>query len=78
MDLLHDFLGYTLGEQSARGSRSLSKWMEAGIGCTPKTQDLVQGSHLHMGSLGGNDIGDAGARDMGAALQVNTTLTSLW
>jgi hypothetical protein len=34
-------------------------------------------SHLHMGSLGGNDIGAAGARDLGAALQVNTTLTTL-
>jgi hypothetical protein len=30
-----------------------------------------------MGSLYGNDIGDAGARDLGAALQVNTTLTTL-
>jgi hypothetical protein len=30
-----------------------------------------------MGSLSGNNIGDAGARDLGAALQVNTTLTTL-
>jgi hypothetical protein len=30
-----------------------------------------------MGSLNSNDIGDAGARDLGAALQVNTTLTTL-
>jgi hypothetical protein len=30
-----------------------------------------------MGSLVGNDIGDAGARDLGAALRVNTTLTTL-
>jgi hypothetical protein len=30
-----------------------------------------------MGSLGGSNIGDEGARDMGAALQVNTTLTTL-
>jgi hypothetical protein len=30
-----------------------------------------------MGSLDGNAIGDAGARDLGAALQVNTTLTTL-
>jgi hypothetical protein len=30
-----------------------------------------------MGSLGDNNIGDAGARDLGAALQVNTTLTTL-
>jgi hypothetical protein len=34
-------------------------------------------SHLHMGSLCHNYIGDAGARDLGAALQVNTTLTRL-
>jgi hypothetical protein len=33
--------------------------------------------HLLMGSLGGNNIGNAGARDLGAALQVNTTLTDL-
>ena len=39
--------------------------------------DLGQCSHLHMGSLGDNNIGDAGARDLGAALQVNTTLTKL-
>jgi hypothetical protein len=30
-----------------------------------------------MGSLSSNKIGDAGARDLGAALQVNTTLTQL-
>jgi hypothetical protein len=30
-----------------------------------------------MGSLGSNEIGAAGARDLGAALQVNTTLTTL-
>jgi hypothetical protein len=35
-------------------------------------------AHLHMpGSLDRNNIGDAGARDLGAALQVNTTLKSL-
>jgi hypothetical protein len=30
-----------------------------------------------MGSLWKNNIGAAGARDLGAALQVNTTLTEL-
>jgi hypothetical protein len=30
-----------------------------------------------MGSLGENNIGNAGARDLGAALRVNTTLTTL-
>jgi hypothetical protein len=30
-----------------------------------------------MGSLFSNKIGDAGARDLGAALRVNTTLTEL-
>jgi hypothetical protein len=30
-----------------------------------------------MGSLCSNDISAAGARDLGAALQVNTTLTKL-
>jgi hypothetical protein len=36
-----------------------------------------QCSHLHMGSLDRNYIGDEGARDLGAALQVNTTLMTL-
>ncbi len=39
--------------------------------------NLGQCSHLHMGSLWNNSIGDEGARDLGAALQVNTTLTTL-
>jgi hypothetical protein len=39
--------------------------------------DLGQCQHLHMGSLGVNKIGAVGARDLGAALQVNTTLTTL-
>jgi hypothetical protein len=39
--------------------------------------DLGQCSHLHMGSLTNNRLGDEGARDVGAALQVNTTLTKL-
>ncbi len=41
--------------------------------------DLGQCSHLHlhMGSLSGNAIGAAGAGDLGEALQVNTTLTTL-
>jgi hypothetical protein len=30
-----------------------------------------------MGSLDGNSIGDAGARDLGGALRVNTTLMIL-
>ncbi len=41
------------------------------------THDLGQCSHLRMGSLNSNNIGDDGARDLGAALQVNTTLTTL-
>ncbi len=39
--------------------------------------DLGQCSHLHMGSLDENNIGAAGARELGAALQVNMTLTKL-
>jgi hypothetical protein len=39
--------------------------------------DLGQCSHLLMGSLWNSNIGDAGARDLGAALQVNTTLMTL-
>jgi hypothetical protein len=32
---------------------------------------------LHIGSLDSNNIGAAGARDLSAALLVNTTLTTL-
>jgi hypothetical protein len=32
---------------------------------------------MRMGSLTWNNIGVAGARDLGAALRVNTTLTTL-
>jgi hypothetical protein len=39
--------------------------------------DLGQCSHLHMGSLHCNNISDEGAQDLGAALRVNTTLTTL-
>jgi hypothetical protein len=42
-----------------------------------EAHDLGQCSHLHMGSLAINNIGDAGARALGEALQVNTTLTEL-
>jgi hypothetical protein len=36
-----------------------------------------QCSHLHVGRLGYRNISDAGARDLAAALQVNTTLTAI-
>jgi hypothetical protein len=39
--------------------------------------DLGQCSLLHMGSLEDSNIGDERARDLGAALLVNTTLTKL-
>ncbi len=39
--------------------------------------DLGRCSHLPMDSLYDNGIGDGGARELGAALQVNTTLTEL-
>jgi hypothetical protein len=51
------------------------------IAVAEREHNLCQCSRLPMGSLGslfaGNNIGDAGARDLGAALQVNTTLTTL-
>jgi hypothetical protein len=51
---------------------------EAVWGCQKGSpNDLGQCSHLHMGSLRGNKIGDAGGRGLGAALRVNTTLTTL-
>jgi hypothetical protein len=40
-------------------------------------RDLGQCLHLYMGSLPYNNIGKAGARDLGTALQVNTTLMTL-
>jgi hypothetical protein len=39
--------------------------------------DFCQRSYLLVGSLADNYIDAAGARDLGAALQVNTTLTKL-
>jgi hypothetical protein len=41
--------------------------------------DLLHGFEviIGIGSLGSREIGDAGARDLGAALRVNTTLTKL-
>jgi hypothetical protein len=39
--------------------------------------DLGQCSHLPICSVRDNNIGAPGARDLGTALQVNTTLTSL-
>jgi hypothetical protein len=39
--------------------------------------DLGRCLHLRMGSLRENSIGDEGAGYLGAALQVNTTLTEL-
>jgi hypothetical protein len=55
-------------------------WMRmcvAVAGAEWEPHDLGQCSHLHMGSLDENNIGDAGALDLGAALRVNTTLTTL-
>jgi hypothetical protein len=58
-------------------------WMRmcvAVAGAEKESHDLGQCSHLHildMGSLDENNIGDAGALDLGAALRVNTTLTEL-
>jgi hypothetical protein len=52
-------------------------WVCCSCSGREKARDLGQCSHLHMGSLGENIIGDAGARDLGAALRVNTTLTKL-
>jgi hypothetical protein len=39
--------------------------------------DLGQRSHLHMGSLFSNSIGEAGARELFMALQINKTLAEL-
>ncbi len=38
---------------------------------------LFQCSHLHMASLRFSNIGDDGVRDLGAAMLVSTTLTTL-
>ncbi len=48
------------------------------LGCEKRRVSLGQCSFtLAHGSLRSNNIGDAGAWDVGAALQVNTTLTTL-
>jgi hypothetical protein len=52
-------------------------WVSCRCGGLREPHDLGQCSHVHMGSLSYNNIGDEGARDVGAALQVNTTLTTL-
>ncbi len=62
-------------------------WDERRCGCVAvavaervaerEPHDLGQCSHLHMSSLRSNQIGDAGARDLGAALRVNMTLMTL-
>jgi hypothetical protein len=55
----------------------MAVWVCCSSGEKEGAHDFGQCSHLHMGSLGDNRIGDAGTRDLGAALQVNTTLTTL-
>jgi hypothetical protein len=58
-------------------------WMWRRCGCVAvavterEPHNLCQCSHLPICSLRVNNIGHAGARDLGAALQVNTTLTTL-
>jgi hypothetical protein len=52
-------------------------WVCCSCGDIKGAHDLGQCSHLHMGSLRFNNIGAAGARDLGAALQVNRTLETL-
>ncbi len=52
-------------------------WVCYSFGEKEGAHDLGQCSHLHMGSLYYNHIEAAGARDLGAALQVNTTLITL-
>jgi hypothetical protein len=42
----------------------------------PRPWPVLTLAHIH-GSLRDNNIGDDGARDLGAALQVNTTLMTL-
>jgi hypothetical protein len=44
---------------------------------TGRPHDLRQCSRLHMGSLGANDIGAVGTRELAEALRVNRTLTKL-
>ncbi len=67
-----------LGELSECGFGAFhGVWLVWVRGAKRVPHDLGQCSHLHMGSLSFTNIGDAGARDLGAALQVNTTLTEL-
>jgi hypothetical protein len=55
----------------------ITMWTGWGGAVAKRAPRYLQFSHLHMGSLSLNIIGAAGARDLGAALQVNTALTEL-
>jgi hypothetical protein len=57
--------------------RMWTVWLCCSCSGREEPYDLGHCSHLHMGSLWSNQIGDEGARDLGAALQVNATLTTL-
>jgi hypothetical protein len=61
----------------------MQMWWMRWCGCVAvavaerEPHDLGQCSHLHMGSLTNNRLGDSEVRGLGAALRVNTTLTML-
>jgi hypothetical protein len=52
-------------------------WVCCSCGGREGAPTTLVSAHTNMGSLDSNLIGDAGARDLGAALQVNMTLTTL-
>jgi hypothetical protein len=54
------------------------RWMwDEAVWVVAERSHLRQCSHLYMGSLSRNNIGDETAWYLGAALQVNKTLTTL-
>jgi phage replication-related protein YjqB (UPF0714/DUF867 family) len=52
-------------------------WVCLSCGDREGASTTLASADTHMGSLHFNNIGNEGARDLGAALQVNTTLTTL-
>ncbi len=57
--------------------RRLECGVDVDVGGVGRPYDLRQCSDLLMSSLSFNNIGAAGAQDLGAALRINTTLTKL-
>jgi hypothetical protein len=59
------------------GDIGVDVWMWCGFVVVELAGSPTTLASAHTGSLNSNNIGDAGAQDLGAVLQINTTLTTL-